>query len=246
MTDHIPVTSALLRSLPRMDRRADRRLEARFESGAQSTKPVTKAYERQQAGLAATDALKETSRVRRTPEKRRKATELRRRWGGSGSLPHEIRHCYSEAERAALAVIAERCKRRGYCDATVEEIADVAGVSRTSVQNAVRKAKGRALGHIKVTVRPRPGQKHLTSVIRIICAKWLTWLGRAIGLKRLSTSESGVNKTLSEMLETAKRALEGERADPLSILMQPLRVLTGRTKSEMGPAALPIRPGRRR
>lgn len=224
MSDAIPVSSALL-GTRLANRGSDPFREARFASGIERTKPAFQAHEKQAASIAAAGALKEANRLRRSPEERRKAVERRRRWGGSGSLPHEIRHAYSEAERAALAVIADRCKKRGYCDASVEEIAAVAGVSRTSVQTAIRKARSKTLAHIKVTVRPRPGQKHLTSVIRIICGKWLTWLGRAIGLKRLSTSESGVNKTLSQMLETAKRALEGERADPLAILMQPLRVL---------------------
>lgn len=226
MSEAVPVSSALLRSLSRMEHRVDRSREARFENGTEPTRPATRAYERQQAGIAADRAINQARRARPSSEARKKDIERRRRWAGGSSLPPDIRGHYSEAERAALAVIADACKRKGYCDLCVDEIARVAGVSRTSVQNAVRKGRGGGgVGvHLTVRVRPRPGQKHLTSVIRIACRKWLHWLGRSIGFKRLSTSESGVYNPLSKMLETAKRALEGERADPLAILLQPLRV----------------------
>lgn len=225
MTEHLPISSALLRTLPRIESRADHRLVARYHDGLEKTKSVTRAHERQQASLAADRALRHARRARPTPVERTKEIERRRRWAGGSSLPPDIRGHYSEAERAALSVIADACKRKGFCDLCLDEIARLAGVSRTSVQNALRKARGRAGAHLSVKERPQRGGKNLPNIIRIVCRSWLNWLGRSIGFKRLSTSESGVYNSLSHALETAKRAFEGERADPLAILLQPLRVL---------------------
>lgn len=241
MSEAIPVSSALLRSLPTMARRADPQREARFETGVEPTKAATRAHERQAASIAADRALKQARRARPTKPGRRKEIERRRRWAGGSSMPPDLRGHYSESERAALAVIADVCKRKGFCDLRICEIASIAGVSRTTVQNALRKGRGRAGAHLSVKERPQRGGKNLPNVIRIICRSWLTWLGRSVGFKRLSTSESGVYNPLSEILETAKRALEGERADPLAILMQPLRGLKSPAKSEITTTAVPFR-----
>ena len=70
------------------------------------------------------------------------------------------------------------------------------GVCRTTAQNALRKGKLR--GDITVTVRPLPGRKNLTNIVRICCRHWLAWLKRGfataccIGLKavkKLSPTE---------------------------------------------------------
>lgn len=225
MSDLIPVSDKLLSINRNRAAFADRAREARYEAGVEPTKPATQAYQRQFAAIAAERALKDARRTRPTNAERQKDIQRRRRWAGGSSLPPDLRGHYSEAERAALAVIADACKRKGFCDLCLDEISRLAGVSRTTVQNALRKARGRAGAHLSVKERPQPGGKNLTNIIRIVCRSWLNWLGRQIGFKRLSTSESGVNKTLSHMLETAKRALEREKADPLAILLQPVRVL---------------------
>ncbi|MCJ9752074.1 hypothetical protein MOV61_15250 [Neorhizobium sp. BETTINA12A] len=111
-------------------------------------------------------------------------------------MPPQIRAGYSEAERAALSVIADRCRSKGFCDLCLDEIARLAGVGRTSVQNAVRKASGRKRTDEKqppiISVRERPQEhgKHLTHIIRIVSTSWLGWIKRTIGFKRLSTSET--------------------------------------------------------
>ncbi|WP_327212000.1 hypothetical protein U8Q06_20935 [Rhizobium beringeri] len=137
-------------------------------------------------------------------------------------MPPALRAGYSEAERAALSVIAEQCKRRGFCDLCIDEVARLAGVGRTSVQNAIRKASGRSKKDEKrrpiISVRERPQErgKSLTNVIKIICTSWLGWIARAIGFKRLSTSETGVKNSLSKQAGRAALAFEMKRSDDVS------------------------------
>src|SRR3954470_1310817 len=77
--------------------------------------------------------------------------ERRRRWAASGCLPPAIAARFTLAEQSALAVVAAENRKRGDCRLTNKEIADVAGVSTTSVKNALRAA--RALGLISVEER---------------------------------------------------------------------------------------------
>lgn len=201
----LQVSAALLRS--RIVSRTARERDVHFESGL-GTKPATQAYERQSASVAAHRALQKARRQRPTPEVRLKAIGRRRNWAGGGNMPPGIRTSYSEAERAVLAVIAEQCRRNGYCNLCVDEIARLAGVGRTSVQNAIRKARSKERAHISVRERPQAGGKNLTNIIKIICRSWLGWIGRAIGFKRLSTSETEVKISPLMGVETAKTAFQ--------------------------------------
>ncbi|QUE80022.1 hypothetical protein [Rhizobium rhizogenes] len=202
------VSTALLRTLPRLMSRADPTRDQRFASG-EGTKAATEAYQRQSASIAAGRVVKQSARQKPLPEEREKAIGRRRTWAGGGNMPPGVRAGYSEAERAALSVIAERCKHRGYCDLCLDEIARLAGASRTSVQNAIRKARSKERGHISVRERPQEGRKSLTNIIRIVCSSWLKWIERAIGFKRLNTSKTGVKNSLSLYAARLKMALEG-------------------------------------
>lgn len=184
-------------------------LDHQFERG-EGTKPATRAHERQAAGVAADRVLKQAARSRPSPEERQKEIARRRTWGGGGNMPANVRAKYTEAERAALSVVAEQCRRKGFCDLCIKEIAKIAGVSRTSVQNALRKASSKTMAHVSVRERPQQGNVSLSNIVKIICREWLGWIGRAIGFKRLSTSETGSKTSLSLGVETQKGAFERE------------------------------------
>jgi hypothetical protein len=81
--------------------------------------------------------------------------------GGSSALPDNLRHHYTEGQRAVLCIIAGEIKRCGVCDFPIDKIAALAGVCRTTVQTTMHEA--RRLGHIKITERPIPGRKSLGS-----------------------------------------------------------------------------------
>jgi DNA-binding transcriptional MocR family regulator len=78
----------------------------------------------------------------------------------------------------------------------IDAIAALAGVSRTTVQNALRAAK--ALGLIFARERRRLGLPSLTNVLRVISPEWAAWLklsGEGGGYKNLSATN---NKFIQE------------------------------------------------
>src|SRR3954452_8000785 len=64
--------------------------------------------------------------------------ERRRRWAASGALPPALACRFTLAETAVLAVIAAEVVRHSCCTLTVGHIAALAGVSETTVRNALR------------------------------------------------------------------------------------------------------------
>jgi hypothetical protein len=148
----------------------------------------------QQAKIAKKPAgpapLKSVSLVRKYKPRRyqgspdRRASRGRRRMlARGGHMPPDVRTHYTEGESSALTVIAGEVKDHGFCDFPIDKIAALAGVCRSTVQNAIREAS--KLGYITVEQRPVAGRKNLTNVIRIVSSEWVAWLkrGRAIGFK---------------------------------------------------------------
>src|SRR5215203_4843836 len=74
--------------------------------------------------------------------------ERRRSWAASGHLPPALASRFTLAEQAALSVVAREVRGKGSCVLTVGHIAALAGVSETTVRNAMRQAK--ALGLVTV------------------------------------------------------------------------------------------------
>src|SRR5882724_7647373 len=112
-------------------------------------------------------------RPQRSPD-RAKSRERRRVLGGSPAMPPNIRCHFTEGERAVLAIVAGEVKRQGLCDLPLDKIAALAGVGRTTAQNALAWASRLCL--ISMQHRPMRGRKSLTNVVRIVAPSWLTWL----------------------------------------------------------------------
>ncbi len=114
-----------------------------------------KAYAAGQVSEAEASALSEAIELRRAlpasqkPAQRRLGSrprspasmERRRRWAASGALPPALASRFTLAEQAVLAVVAAEHRKRGDCRLTNKEVADVAGVSVTTVKNALRAAR---------------------------------------------------------------------------------------------------------
>lgn len=128
----------------------------------------------QQAHTALSASKPTTARRRSVSPDKAASLARRRRWAASGALTPQIAAEFTQAEQAALAVVARECQRRGRCELPIDAIAALAGVSRTSAQNATRHA--RRLGLLSVTERRRRGQKSLTNLITVIASDWRAWL----------------------------------------------------------------------
>jgi hypothetical protein len=116
-------------------------------------------------------------RKRLSDEERTKRRHRKRMLGGSSALPDTLRHHYTEGERAVLFIVAGEVKRHGICDLPIDEIADRAGVGKTTVQNTMHEA--RRLGHVEITERPQRGAKNLPNVVKVTPSEWLAWIRRA-------------------------------------------------------------------
>lgn len=114
---------------------------------------------------------------------RQASRDRRRMLARGGHMPPHIRLPYTEGEASVLTIIAGQVKHHGLCDLPIDKIAALAGVCRTTAQNAMREAVRR--GHITAEHRPVKGRKNLTNIVRIISPEWLAWLkrGPAIGFK---------------------------------------------------------------
>lgn len=133
---------------------------------------------RRQALRAAPSCLaKPISAPRRPPRSpdRQRSIERRRSLAASGAVPSRIACHFTVAEVAVLTVIARQVRWRGQCDLHIDKIAALAGVSRTSVQNALRQA--RRLGLITVQERRYRGQRSDTNLIKVVSA-WKAWIER--------------------------------------------------------------------
>jgi hypothetical protein len=76
-------------------------------------------------------------------------------WGGAGLISKSICGFYTEGERAVLNVIAAECNASGASELSLNQMADRAGVGRTSVHLAIQKP--RSLHHIQVQLRQELG-----------------------------------------------------------------------------------------
>lgn len=217
----IPISAALLRTKLVSGPPPDPEFVRACESGEFRTKRASR-------GPSPAFSRVSSQWIPSSPRKRpvspdQDASRRRRRTvGGPSELPERVRASYTQGEQAALAVVVREVMKKGCCDLCLDQIAALAGVGRTTVQNALRKAKSDATAHISVEERPRPGRKNLTNVIRIISKEWVDWLKRRIGFKGLKpTLKPGGRISLSQVAATLLQAHEAEEA-------RPERALSGR------------------
>lgn len=100
--------------------------------------------------------------------------ERRRRWAASGRLPPGLATRFTLAEQSVLALVAAEVARRKDCRLSIENMAAVTGVCRSTVKNAIREA--RRLGLLTVEERAITGFRNDTNIVRIVSAEWVAWL----------------------------------------------------------------------
>ena len=127
-----------------------------------------------QTGDTAQNALGRPRRAVGSRPRTDASMERRRRWAASGRLPPRIAARFTLAEQAVLALVAAETARRKDCRLSIENMAAVAGVCRSTVKNAIREA--RQLGLLTVEERQLTGFRNDTNVLRIISPEWLGWI----------------------------------------------------------------------
>jgi hypothetical protein len=150
------------------------------------------AFARPPSGIALSQATPASTRRRparpRSPN-RAASIERRRRQAASGAVPACIAASFTLGEVAALTVIARAVQQVGQCVLPIDKIAALAGVARTTAQNAVRAAE--RLGLVLRIERRRRGDRSDTNILRIVSREWLTWLKHGGGgFRKLSTTNN--------------------------------------------------------
>ncbi len=100
--------------------------------------------------------------------------ERRRRWASAGALPPALASRFALAEQAVLAVVAAEHQKHGACTLPIGKVAALAGVSETTVRNAIREA--RRLGFLQVEERRVSAWRNLPNRLTITSREWLSWL----------------------------------------------------------------------
>ncbi len=117
--------------------------------------------------------------------------ERRRSWAASGRLPVKLACRFTVAEQAVLSVIAAEVVKHKACTLTVGHIAAVAGVSETTVRNAIREAKARGL--VTVEEKRRTAWMSYPNTVRIVSPEWASWL-RLHGCKSVNPTPKDSRK----------------------------------------------------
>lgn len=142
-------------------------------------------------------------RPQRPPERSR-AIERRRRLAASGPLPPALASRFTTSELAALRIVGDEVRARGVCMLPLAAIAARAGISRTSAQNALRRA--RALGLVTIEERRRRGLPSLTNVVRIVSPEWRAWQAR--GPRGDAPARSGEGGGFKKLTPTGIQSFE--------------------------------------
>ncbi|MCP2083976.1 UNVERIFIED_ORG: hypothetical protein J2W74_005241 [Methylorubrum zatmanii] len=100
--------------------------------------------------------------------------ERRRRWAASGRMPPAIAARFTLAEQSVLSLVAAETCRRKDCRLSIGGMAAIAGVSETTVRNAIREAV--KLGLVTVEERRLTGWRNDTNVVRVVSPEWTSWL----------------------------------------------------------------------
>lgn len=119
-------------------------------------------------------------RPQRSPDRAR-SVERRRTLAASAPMPPTLACRFTTGEVAALAVVAAEHGTVGRCILTIPEIAARAGVSATTVRNAVREAA--RLGLLTVQERRQHCAPNLPNVVRLISREWVAWIARRLKRK---------------------------------------------------------------
>src|SRR5215213_6927889 len=110
----------------------------------------------------------------------------RRSWAAAGRLPPQLAARFTLAEQAVLSVVSLQVEQGGACVLTLEHLAALAGVCRSTVRNALRQAQ--RVGLVSIEERRVSAWRNLPNKVRIVSDEWSAWLwlrGKRGGSKSL-------------------------------------------------------------
>jgi hypothetical protein len=114
-------------------------------------------------------------------------------------------------EQAVLAVVASEVKKNGACSLTIGHIAALAGVSETTVRNALRRAQTLAL--VAIEERRRTAWMNYPNKVSIVSKEWGMWLrlgtGANLRTPRIQNYKSGLALARENMNPRALEAPGG-------------------------------------
>lgn len=131
----------------------------------------------------------------KTPE----SLTRRRRVAACGRLPPSLACHFTQGEVAVLSVVASDAMQDGACRACLADIGDRAGVSRSTVKNALRQAK--ALKLITVEERRLTYWRNLTNIVEIVSPEWQAWNRLAPRARTPKDSAAGAGALEAGVLE---------------------------------------------
>ena len=147
--------------------------------------------------------------------------------GVLGGMPSSLARLFTPGQVAVLSVVGREAARgRPTCELPLSQIEALAGVGRTTAQEALRLAKG--LGLVWVRERRRRGERSETNVVTVLSKGWWRWLKRHVapdaseeaprkGAKGRGPGGGGfgkANPTNTEELRRGMRAAEGAETPP--------------------------------
>lgn len=118
--------------------------------------------------------------------------DRKRRLGDMSALPPHLRGRFTEGERAVLYIVAADCRKHGSCRISAKEIGDRSGVGRTTVRNALRRARQMKIVHVRHREQWRG--KNLPNIVTITCPVWCSWLQKFRPRLGLNFQFKGINK----------------------------------------------------
>jgi hypothetical protein len=120
--------------------------------------------------------------------------ERRRSWAAAGRLPPRLAAGFTLGEQSVLAVVAVEVAKKGQCTLTIGHLAALAGVSETTVRNALRQAE--ALKLISIDRKRRTAWVSYPNTVKIVSSEWGSWLrlrtGANLRTPRVSESKSSL------------------------------------------------------
>lgn len=130
----------------------------------------------------------------RSPDRAR-SIKRRRLLAASGSMPPTLACDFTAGEQAALRIVADEVKAKGYCALPLGAIAARAGVCETLARKAIHEAARSGLATIEE--RRRHKAPNRPNIVRIISREWLAWIKRGGGCKKMESTDKGSFRTYS-------------------------------------------------